>query len=98
MVEIRQPTRAAFAIFMQTICEGLVPAWYDQSNLPVVYATEIEAQREIVDDLMQRLQQFLDGEREFDDAISVDDFILPVDVWSDGSISIEDGSTYGKRS
>jgi hypothetical protein len=83
---------------MQTICEGLVPAWYDQSNLPVVYATEIEAQREIVDDLMQRLQQFLDGEREFDDAISVDDFILPVDVWSDGSISIEDGSTYGKRS
>jgi hypothetical protein len=80
------------------ICEGLVPAWYDETNFPVVYTTALEAQREIADDLMEHLQQFLDGEREFDDAISVDDFILPVDVWPDGSISIEDGSTFGKRS
>jgi hypothetical protein len=63
----------------------------------VVYATELEAQREIADDLIEHLQQFLDGERAFDDAISVDDFILPVDVWPDGSISTEDGSTFGKR-
>ncbi len=75
-----------------------MPAWYDDSNLPVVYPTELEAQREIADDLMERLRQFLAGERDFDDAITVDDFILPVDVWPDGSISIEDGSTFGKRS
>jgi len=94
----RQPTRSVYAIFTHTICEGLIPAWYNESNLPVVYATELEAQREIADDLMEHLQQFLDGEREFDDAISVDDFILPVDVWPDGSISTEDGSIFGKRS
>lgn len=75
-----------------------MPAWYDEGNLPVVYTTELEAQREIADNLMEHLQQFLDGEREFDDAITVEDFILPVDVWSDGSISIKDGSTFGKRS
>ena len=74
-----------------------MPAWYDETNFPVVYATELEAQREIVDDLMEHLQQFLNGEREFDDAISIDDFILPVDLWPDGSISIEDGSAFGKR-
>ena len=74
-----------------------MPAWYDDRNFPVVYATELEAQREIADGLIEHLQQFLDGERDFDDAISVDDFILPVDVWPDGSISIEDGSIFGRR-
>lgn len=98
MLPARQPSRSAYAIFTRTICEGLVPAWYDDRNLPVVYATELEAQREIADDLMEQLQQFLDGEREFDDAISTDDFILPVDVWPDGSISTEDESIFRKRS
>ena len=98
MRNVRQPVRSAYAIFTQTICEGLVPAWYGEGDLPVVYSTEREAQLEIVDSLMENLRQFRDGEREFDDAISVDDFILPVDVWSDGSVTIEDGSTFGKRS
>lgn len=97
MQSTKQPVRSAYAIFIQTICEGLVPAWYDESNYPVVYATELEAQREIADDLMEHLPQFLDGEREFDDAIAVEDIIMPVDVWPDGSISIEDGRTFGKR-
>ena len=98
MVDVRQPTRKAFAIFTRTICEGLVPAWYDERNLPVIYATELEAQREIVNDLVEHLQQFLDGERDFEDAIDVGDFIVPVDVWPDGSISIEDGSVFARRS
>ena len=88
---------SAYAIFTQTICEGLVPTWHDGSNLPVTYPTELEAQREIAGDLMEQLRQFLDGSREFDDAISNEDFILPVKVWSDGSISTEDGRTFGKR-
>lgn len=75
-----------------------MPAWHDENNLPVVYATELDAQREIADDLMEHLRQFLDGEREFDDAITVDDTILPVDVWPDGSITTEDGQVFGKRS
>lgn len=98
MLDARQPTRSAYAIFTQTICEGLVPAWYDETNFPVIYDTEAEAQLEIVDTLMEQLRQFQNGEREFDDAIAMDDFILPVDVWPDGSISTEDGCTFGKRS
>ncbi len=98
MTRRRQPVRSAYAIFIQTICEGLVPAWYDESNYPLVYTTELEAQREIADELMEHLQQFMAGEREFADAIAVEDIIMPVDVWPDGSISIENGSTFGKRS
>lgn len=98
MPDDNQPIGSAYAIFTRTICEGLVPAWYDDRDLPVVYATEVEAQHEIVDDLIEHLHQFLAGEREFDDAISTDDFILPVDIWPDGSISTEDGSIFGRRS
>lgn len=98
MLEVGQPIRAAYAIFTESVCEGVVPAWYDEYNLPVVYGTELEAQREIAADLIEHLQQFLTGDREFDDAISINDFILPVDVWPDGSISTEDGITFGKRS
>lgn len=98
MLEVRQPTRSAYAIFTRTVCEGMIPAWHDERNLPVVYATELEAQREIADTLMERLQQFLDGEREFEDSISADDFILPIDVWPDGSISTEEGLIFGRRS
>ncbi len=91
-------TRSAYAIFTRTICEGLIPAWYDDRNLPVVYATELEAQREIADSLMESLQQFLQGERDFEDAILVEDFILSVEVRPDGSITTENGRKFGKRS
>ena len=90
-------SRSAYAIFTQTLCDGLVPVWHDESNLPVTYPTELEAQREIAEDLMEQLRQFLDGSREFDDAITTEDFILAVQVWPDGRISTEDGRTFGKR-
>jgi len=39
----------------------------------------------------------LDGERDFDDAITTDEFVLPVEKWPDRSISIESGHRYGKQ-
>ena len=98
MLDNRKPVRSGFAVFHRTLCQGTMPAYYDETEYPVVFSTELEAQREIADDLIEHLRQFLAGEREFADAISVDDFILLVDVWPNGSISIEDGSTFGKRS
>lgn len=61
----------------------------------VVFATELEAQKEIVDNQMTRLQQFLDGEREFEDAIEVEEYVVPVSVHSDGKIVDEDGRCFG---
>lgn len=46
---------------------------------------------------MEHLSQFLDGERDFDDALSVEDYILPVIVLPDGSIVDEDGNHFGKK-
>jgi hypothetical protein len=44
-----------------------------------------------------KLRQFLEGQRDFDDAMTVEDYILPVDVLPDGSILDEDGNCFGKK-
>lgn len=89
--------RNAFCIFTDTVCEGRVPAWHNENLMPVIYPTVEAAQREIADDVMEKLRQFLAGEREFEDAMEVEDYILPVDVFPDGSIVDEDGNVFGKK-
>lgn len=63
---------------------------------PVVFPTELDAQREIADTQLTRIQEFLDGEREFDDAISTEEYILPVDALPGGHIRTHDGRVFGK--
>jgi hypothetical protein len=87
----------AYCIFTDTVCEGQVPAWHDKNLMPVVYLTVEAAQREIADHVMEKLQQFLDDERDFDDAMEVEDYILPVIVLYNGSIIDEDGNHFGKK-
>lgn len=89
--------RSAYCIFIDTVCEGQIPAWRDENLMPVVYPTVEAAQREIADDVMEKLRQFLEGERDFDDAMTVEDYILPVDVLPDGAIIDEDGNHFGKK-
>jgi hypothetical protein len=89
--------KSGYCIFTDTVCEGRIPAWHNEKDLPVVYPTLEAAQREIADDVMERLRQFLEDEREFEDAMTVEDYILPVDVLPDGSILDEDGNCFGKK-
>ncbi len=86
-----------YSIFLDTLCEGRIPAWHDEKQMPVVYPTYEAAQREIADEVMEKLQQFLDGDRDFEDAMAVEDYILPVEVLLDGSIMDEDGNRYGRK-
>lgn len=97
MIALRQqPRNSGYAIFRGCWLQGPMPACYDETDYPVVFATELEAQREIADSQLIRIRQFLDGERDFEDAITTDEFVLPVVVWSDGKISAEDGQLHGK--
>lgn len=91
----KQPTGRGYSIFCLTVFQGAVPACYE-GDYPIAFATELEAQREIADNQIIRLQQFLDGERDFEDAITIDEFVLPVTIWPDSSISTENGRRYGK--
>jgi CTP-dependent riboflavin kinase len=90
--------RQAFCVFIDTFFQGMVPSVFDEHDKPVVFDTEVEAQREIVDFLQVRLQQFLDGEREFEDAITVEEYVVEVQVEVDGSIIAPDGTRFVQNS
>ncbi len=90
--------RFAFAIFETTFFGGLTPTWREECGFPVTYATEREAQMEIAEMLILQLEQFIAGQREFDDARSTGDFILPVKVWPDRSIETGRGRRFGAES
>jgi hypothetical protein len=82
--------RRAFCIYITTVCEGAVPAVFDGAGKPCVFDTEVEAQREIADNAITRLDEFVRGERDFEDAMTVEEYIVPVEVDQDGSIIGED--------
>lgn len=94
--------RRGFCIYINTLSEGSVPSVKgsstdDPSNNAeriCVYATEREAQLEIVDFMMTRLQEFIDGERDFDDAVTLEEYVVAVDVMSDGVIVDGDGNEF----
>ncbi len=88
--------RSGYCIYITTFCQGPVPLVSDGERY-VVFETELEAQKEIADYMMTRLQQFLDGERDFDDAITVEEYVVPVSVHPDGTITDETGGCFGPR-
>jgi len=88
--------RNGFCIYINTFCQGPVPVVSDENGY-VVFETELEAQREIVDNLMTHLQQFLDAERDYEDAITVEEYIVPVTVHRDGTITDEEGRCFTSR-
>jgi hypothetical protein len=86
--------RDGFCIYIDTFCQGPVPVVSDENGY-CVFETELEAQKEIVDNQITRLQQFLDGERDFEDAMVVEECIVPVTVHPDGVIMDADGNSFG---
>jgi hypothetical protein len=87
--------RKGFCIFINTLCQGPVPL-VSENDRYVVFETELEAQKEIVDNQMTRLQQFLDREREFGDAIKVEEYVVAVTVHPDGTLKDEYGNSYSQ--
>lgn len=88
--------RTGFCIFIDTFCQGPVPSVSDENGY-IVFATELEAQREIVDHQLTRLRQFLAGERDYEDAIEVEEYVVPVTVQPDGKIVDADGNCFGPK-
>jgi hypothetical protein len=88
--------RNGFCIYIDSACEGRVPFVSDEAGY-AVFTTELEAQKEIVDNLITRLNEFIDGEREYEDAIAVDEYVVSVTVHPDGTIVDEDGKCFGPK-
>lgn len=75
-----------FCIYIDTICDGPIPVEHDENGNLIVYETRELAEREIAEDTMHRIQQFLDGERDFDDAMTLEEYVVEVRVCPDGSV------------
>jgi hypothetical protein len=87
--------RSGYCIYTRTFFQGPIPTVSDGDDKYVVFETELAAQKEIADYMMTRLRQFLDGERDFDDAITVEEYVVPVTVHPDGTFTDEDGNCFG---
>ena len=95
--ENRSNLRNGYCIYIRTLCQGPVPVVSDGEDKYVVFETELAAQKEIADYMMTRLLQFMDGERDFDDAITAEEYVVPVTVHPDGTITDEDGNCFALR-
>lgn len=85
-----------FCVFIDTVLKGKVPAIYDEKGQPCLFETLEGAQREVADNLVLRLQQFLAGQRDYDDAMTVEEYIEEVDQLSDGSFTDAFGNIFDR--
>jgi hypothetical protein len=89
--------RRGYCIYIDTFCQGPVPVVSDGAGKYVIFETELDGQKEIADHAITRLKQFVDGERDFDDAVTVEEYLVPVTVHPDGTFTDEDGNCFGPR-
>ncbi len=83
-----------YCIFIDTVCGGMTPVWRDEAGKWVVYATKAEAEAEILDDFLERQRQCLAGERDFEDAMEIEEVICKVTRLPDGSVVDEWGRVF----
>lgn len=95
--ETQSAPKIGFCIYMNTFFQGPVPAVTDEQDQYVIFETELEAQKEIADNMIIRLQEFLDGERDFDDAITTEEYVVRIEVNHDRSFTDETGTCYGPK-
>ena len=89
-------TSLGFCIYIDTLLVGPVPVERTAAGNPMIYSTRDAAEHQIAEDTMERIQQFLSGERSFEDAMTVEEYVVEVDVLPDGSVVDEEGNHFGK--
>lgn len=79
-----------FCIFVTTLCDGPGPVEFDADNKPITYSDRESAERVIAADAIERWHQYLSGEREFDDAATIEEYVNEVLLTETGAVvSIE---------
>lgn len=90
--------KPAFCIYINTAVDGPAPSVRNGGGYPSVFPKRDAAEREIAENALDRLQGYLDGERDFDDAMTVEEYVVEVMVYPDGSVSDEAGNFFGRDS
>jgi len=85
-----------YCIYIDTLLDGPVPAERTATGNPFIYPTREAAERQIAEDVVHRIHEFLSGERDFEDAMTVEEYVMEVDVQPDGTTVDADGNYFGK--
>lgn len=75
-----------FCVFINTFCQGATVSVRNGEGLPSIFSTEREAQLEIVDFHMTRLHEFIAHERDYEDALEIEEYVMPVTVMENGAV------------
>ena len=59
-------TTLGFCIYIDTLLSGPVPIERNSAGNPFIYPMRTDAEREIAEDTIERIQQFLMGESDFE--------------------------------
>jgi len=89
-------TKQGFCIYVNALIDGQVPLEWDDNGNAFVYLTQLEAERVIAEETIERCQQFLDGERTFEDATTIEEYVVKVEVMSNGSIRDDNNRYFGR--
>jgi hypothetical protein len=89
--------RTGFCLMIDAVVEGTVPSLTDGEGRAWVFPTRIAAEREIADLLITRLQEFLDGDRDFEDAMTVEEYVVEVAVTEEGFLLDAEGARFPCR-
>lgn len=85
--------REGWVVITPTLCQGDTMAWSTENDeeeaIPIVFDTEEEAWKEIAEDMINQLQQFVDGERELEDTnFGTEEYVAQYKEFDDGVIIV----------
>lgn len=87
-----------YVVMTPTLCQGDIIGCWGDDDTPVLYDTKEDAWKEIADDLITGLKQFIDGDRTLDEtSFSPDDFVMLVMVDDDGMIRCQEGILFDPK-
>lgn len=72
--------RIGYMVMIDALTEGPVPSVFDGDGKPCIFATRREAELEITDLLESRLDEFREGLRDFEDAVTVEEYVVEVSI------------------
>jgi len=79
-------TSKGYCVFVESMCEGLVPSVFDSDSRPVVFATRKEATAEIKDYEITRLAHATNDDEVSIYSADTEEFVLEVRLLENGSI------------
>ena len=94
--EMPHEVKNEFSIYADRNGSGPVPFERSVSRNPITYSTKEAAERRIAKLAIGRIRRFLAGKGSFEDALVVKEFVVEVDVLSDGSIADKEENHFGK--